>query len=77
MLRRLSVFAGGCTLHAAEAVSGATGDLPAEVLELVASLVDKNLLRQVEWTGGEPRLRRRRRCGWLGRCGGSGMCGAT
>jgi ATP/maltotriose-dependent transcriptional regulator MalT len=56
MLRRLSVFAGGCTLHAAEAVSGATGDLPAEVLELVASLVDKNLLRQVEWTGGEPRL---------------------
>jgi predicted ATPase/DNA-binding CsgD family transcriptional regulator len=56
MLRRLSVFAGGCTLHAAEAVSGATGDLPAEVLELVASLVDKNLLRQVEGTGGEPRL---------------------
>jgi predicted ATPase/DNA-binding CsgD family transcriptional regulator len=56
MLRRLSVFAGGCTLHAAEAVSGAAGDPPAEVLELVASLVDKNLLRQVEGTGGEPRL---------------------
>lgn len=56
MLRRLSVFAGGCTLHAAEAVSGATGDLPAETLELLASLVDKNLLRQVEATGGEPRL---------------------
>jgi ATP/maltotriose-dependent transcriptional regulator MalT len=56
MLRRLSVFAGGCTLHAAEVVSGATGDLPAEVLELAASLVDKNLLRQVEGTGGEPRL---------------------
>ena len=56
MLRRLSVFAGGCTLPAAEAVSGATGDPPAEVLDLVASLVDKNLLRQVERTGGEPRL---------------------
>lgn len=56
MLRRLSIFAGGCTLHAAEAVSGATGDLPAETLELVASLVDKNLLRQVEGAGGEPRL---------------------
>jgi predicted ATPase/DNA-binding CsgD family transcriptional regulator len=56
MFRQLSVFAGGCTLHAAEAVSGATGDLPAEALELVASLVDKNLLRQVELTGGEPRL---------------------
>ena len=56
MLRRLSVFAGGCTLHAAERVSGATGVLSAGVLELVASLVDKNLLRQVEGTGGEPRL---------------------
>src|SRR5215210_7795524 len=56
MLRRLSVFAGGCTLHAAEAVSGTMGDLPEEALELVASLVDKNLLRQVEGTGGEPRL---------------------
>jgi predicted ATPase/DNA-binding CsgD family transcriptional regulator len=56
MLRRLSVFAGGCTLHAAEAVSGAMGDLPPEALELVASLVDKSLLRQVEGTDGEPRL---------------------
>jgi non-specific serine/threonine protein kinase len=56
MLRRLSVFAGGCTLHAAEVVSDVMGDLPAEVLELVASLIDKNLLRQVELTGGEPRL---------------------
>src|SRR5215210_1707025 len=56
MLRRLSVFAGGCTLDAAEAVSGTMGDLPEEALELLASLVDKNLLRQVEGTGGEPRL---------------------
>lgn len=56
MFRRLSVFAGGCTLYAAEAVSGTMGDLPAETLELAASLVDKNLLRQVEGTGEEPRL---------------------
>lgn len=56
MLRRLAVFAGGCTLHAAESISSVTGGLPAEVLDLVASLVDKNLLRQVEWTGGQPRL---------------------
>ncbi|HKH10183.1 MAG TPA: tetratricopeptide repeat protein [Rubrobacter sp.] len=56
MLRRLSVFTGGCTLRAAEAVSDARGDLPAETLELVASLVDKNLLRPVEGMGGEPRL---------------------
>jgi predicted ATPase len=59
---RLAVFAGGCTLAAAEAVCGgadAAGDLEAlghDVLEAARSLVDKSLLRAHEGPGGEPRL---------------------
>ncbi len=74
LFRRLAVFAGGCTLEAAEAVcpSGAhsdahpdaadrTGQGELALLEGVASLVDKSLLRQEEVvsprTGApEPRL---------------------
>ena len=41
LFRRLAVFAGGCTLEAAEQVAG-TDDL--DVLLLVAALVDKSLL---------------------------------
>jgi predicted ATPase/DNA-binding SARP family transcriptional activator len=62
LFRRLSVFVGGCTLEAAEAVSNAAGDLQIPVLDGVASLLDQSLLRQVEsegytagW-GGEPRF---------------------
>ncbi|MBV9278509.1 MAG: hypothetical protein JOZ41_00360, partial [Chloroflexi bacterium] len=43
---RLSVFAGGCTLDAAEAVCTAAGDLPMDVLDGMASLVEKSLVRQ-------------------------------
>jgi predicted ATPase len=52
VFRRLSVFSGGCTLDAAEAV--ASGDLAT-----VASLIDKNLLRLQEHDqpGVEPRVR--------------------
>ncbi len=46
---RLSVFAGGCTLEAAEAVCGA-GDVPGGI----AALVDQNLLRREG--GDEPRF---------------------
>jgi predicted ATPase/DNA-binding CsgD family transcriptional regulator/uncharacterized protein HemY len=54
LLRRLSVFVGGCTVEAAEAV-GADGLQGG--LELLASLIDKSLLRSDEQADGEPRLR--------------------
>jgi predicted ATPase len=48
VLRRLSVFAGGCTLDAAEAVaSGAEIDI-ADVLELLGQLVNKSLVGRRE-----------------------------
>jgi predicted ATPase/class 3 adenylate cyclase len=55
LFRRLSVFVGGCTVDAVEAVAG---DNPARVsfLDQLGSLLDKSLLRQVEGTDGEPRF---------------------
>ena len=50
LFARLAVFAGGCTLDAAEAVCGNN------VLEGVSILVDDNLLRQEEQPDGEPRF---------------------
>ena len=55
LFRRLAVFAGGCTLEAAEAVAGPEGTL--DVFAGIASLVDKSLLRQEEGREGEPRFR--------------------
>ncbi|KIQ61919.1 hypothetical protein TR51_22075 [Kitasatospora griseola] len=53
VLRRLSVFAGGCTLESAEAVL-ADAEVPrAEVADLLLSLVDKSLL--VAGLGEQPR----------------------
>ena len=56
VFRRMSVFVGGCTLDAAEAVCGASlpGLLPVDrraVLDLLDSLVDKSLLRYVDLAG--------------------------
>jgi predicted ATPase/DNA-binding CsgD family transcriptional regulator len=56
LFRRLAVFVGGCTLEAAEAVCTAHADLEIDVLEAVAGLVDKSLLRQEVQADGEPRL---------------------
>ncbi|MGI5258691.1 AfsR/SARP family transcriptional regulator [Streptomyces angustmyceticus] len=53
LLRRLSVFAGGCTLPAAEAVCGEPAE---DVLGLLGALVDKSLL-VVDHRGAEPRYR--------------------
>ena len=52
----LSVFSGGCTLKAVEAVCAALDDGAGEVLDSVASLLDKSLLQQTEQERGEPRL---------------------
>ena len=53
--RRLGAFVGGCTLETAEAVCSAAGELEIDVLDGVASLVDKSLLWQDE-AGPEPRF---------------------
>jgi len=59
LFRWLSVFVGGCTLPAAEAVCTGSDDGAGQVLDGVGSLVDKSLLRRMEQTaegGEEPRL---------------------
>lgn len=63
LFRRLSVFTSGCTLEAATAVvetidnvSNAGRHQAMEVLEGVASLIDKHLLQQTAREGEEPRL---------------------
>ena len=54
LFRRLAVFAGGCTLDSAEAITNADGVL--DTFEGLASLVDKSLLR-LDDSGDEPRFR--------------------
>jgi predicted ATPase len=54
LFRRLAVFAGGCTLATAEAVADAGGaGPPLDVLDGLASLVDKSLLRPAAPAGTE------------------------
>jgi predicted ATPase len=53
---RLSVFMGGCTVEAAERVTDPHGELGIDVLEGIASLVDRSLLRESEDDEGEPRF---------------------
>ncbi len=56
LFRQFSIFVGGCTLEAVEAVCRALGDNVANILERVSLLLDNNLLQQVEQADGEPRL---------------------
>ncbi len=58
LFRLLSVFVGGCTLEAAEAVYSALGGECAQVLDGVTSLLDKHLLHQTGQDNGEPDDRR-------------------
>jgi predicted ATPase/class 3 adenylate cyclase len=68
LFRRLSVFVGGCTLEAAEAVATAPGEcageggdrrpppLEIDILDGIASLVEKSLIHQQHGAAGEPRF---------------------
>jgi predicted ATPase/DNA-binding SARP family transcriptional activator/DNA-binding CsgD family transcriptional regulator len=53
---RLSVFSGGATLEATEAVCDVVGVLPVDALDGASSLLDKSLLQREEGAQGEPRL---------------------
>jgi predicted ATPase len=55
LFRRLSVFL-GCTLEAVESVCDTKQDLGIDILDGMASMVDKSLARQVEQPDGEPRF---------------------
>jgi predicted ATPase/class 3 adenylate cyclase len=55
----LSVFSGGCTFEAAEAVAGGIGVLEdggVNIFDALSSLVDKSLVRQVDQKSGASRL---------------------
>jgi predicted ATPase/DNA-binding SARP family transcriptional activator len=54
VLRRLAVFADGCTLAAAETLCSGDGVLPTQVLDLLARLVDRSLV-VVSHTADGPR----------------------
>jgi len=56
LFRRLSVFMGGCTLEAVEAVCDTKSDLGLDVLDGMASMVDKSLAQQLEHPGAETRF---------------------
>jgi predicted ATPase len=56
LFRRLSVFVGGCTLEAIEAVCNTKQDLEVDVLDGVGSLVNNSLVQQIEQSAGEPRF---------------------
>ena len=56
LLRRLSVFVGGCNLEGVEAVCDAKADLDMDLLDGMASMVDKSLLQQVEQKSGDSRF---------------------
>src|SRR5205085_3660289 len=58
LFRRLSVFGGGCTMEAIETICAAPGigDGADQIVDTIASLIDKSLLQQTEQEGQEPRL---------------------
>ena len=60
LFRQLAVFAGGCTLEAAEYVGGRFaegGAAPPSILDLISALVEQSLLERTIGLDGEPRFR--------------------
>lgn len=57
LLQRLSIFAGGCTLAAAETICAGEGLAQSEVLDLLAALVDKSMVIAERQEGSEMRYR--------------------
>src|SRR5206468_664381 len=57
LFQRLSGFAGGCTLEAAEAVCAGDGIETVDVLDLLSALVSRSLLNADRQPGAEPRYR--------------------
>ena len=56
LFRRLSVFVGGCNLEGVEAVCDTRSDLDLDLLDGMASMVDKSLVQQIEQANGESRF---------------------
>ena len=56
LFRRLSVFVGGCTLEGVEAVCDTKSDLDLDLLDGMASMVDKSLVHQIEQKNSESRF---------------------
>ena len=56
LFRHLAIFVGGCSLEAVEALCRGVGDQTTDVLNVMASLLDKSFIQQVEQTGNEPRF---------------------
>jgi tetratricopeptide (TPR) repeat protein len=56
LFARLSVFRGGASLDAVEAVGEPDSDLGVDTLDGLTSLVDNSLVRQIELPNGEPRF---------------------
>jgi predicted ATPase/class 3 adenylate cyclase len=56
LFARLAVFAGGCSLAAAEAVADPGGELGIDILDGLSALADQSLVRSSEGVDGEPRF---------------------
>jgi predicted ATPase/DNA-binding winged helix-turn-helix (wHTH) protein len=57
LVGRLSVFAGGCTMEAAEEVTSGNGSEQGDVLDLLSGLVDKSLVNVDSYTDESRRYR--------------------
>ena len=57
LLDRLSVFAGGCDLAAAETICGPASEVGGDVVDGLMALADQSLIKVEEAADGEPRFR--------------------